>query len=331
MALNAAEVAPDSAGNVLAALDARYAGLPSAGKNKLTGWFHVDGFGAKGDGSTSDTAAITAAIAAVPSTGGVLYFPTGTYLCANLTLNKNNVTVLMDAGATLKKNAHGPVLSWGSGGFTRLEGRGLRIDGNGANYTGPGLVINGGTFPRLDGGEISNTQDNPLQFVGSGAGHSARVSDMILFAYDAFAGGTRENVAAISLPLDGTQAPNRHFSNIHAAGTLLFTDAGSQDSNFVACTARNVAHTGTPSKQFLVSCRLASGGAGVTLRGVQSQWVASAFAGPVTVHGASANSSLVGCSGAAGGLTIASGAVGIAHAGNTWQGEVIDLGYRTHA
>ena len=44
------------------------------------GWTSVTNYGAAGNGSTDDTAAITAAIAALPSTGGVLYFPPGTYL-----------------------------------------------------------------------------------------------------------------------------------------------------------------------------------------------------------------------------------------------------------
>jgi Pectate lyase superfamily protein len=42
--------------------------------------YDVKDYGAKGDGTTDDTAAITAAINALPSTGGVLYFPSGTYV-----------------------------------------------------------------------------------------------------------------------------------------------------------------------------------------------------------------------------------------------------------
>lgn len=43
------------------------------------GWTNVKDHGALGDGSTDDTSAITAAIAALPAAGGVLYFPPGTY------------------------------------------------------------------------------------------------------------------------------------------------------------------------------------------------------------------------------------------------------------
>lgn len=42
-------------------------------------WINVRDYGAVGDGAHDDTAAVAAAIAAIPSTGGVLYFPCGTY------------------------------------------------------------------------------------------------------------------------------------------------------------------------------------------------------------------------------------------------------------
>lgn len=44
------------------------------------GWTNVKDHGAVGDGIADDTTAITTAIAALPSTGAVLYFPPGTYL-----------------------------------------------------------------------------------------------------------------------------------------------------------------------------------------------------------------------------------------------------------
>lgn len=52
-------------------------------KNTITPVFNVRGYGAKGDGITDDTAAITAAIAALPNEGGVVYFPKGKYLVSS--------------------------------------------------------------------------------------------------------------------------------------------------------------------------------------------------------------------------------------------------------
>ncbi len=65
----------------------------------MTNWINVLNYGAAGNGSTDDTAAVTAAIAALPSTGGVLYFPPGTYKTSGGFTLSNPVTVLgMGAG-----------------------------------------------------------------------------------------------------------------------------------------------------------------------------------------------------------------------------------------
>lgn len=63
----------------LADLDARYVGATAG----ATIWFNVKAaaYGAKGDGTTNDRAAINAALAAANAAGGgIVYFPAGTYL-----------------------------------------------------------------------------------------------------------------------------------------------------------------------------------------------------------------------------------------------------------
>ena len=55
-------------------------------------------FNARGDGATDDTAAIQAAIDAMPATGGAIYVPSGTYIVTGLKLdgtgrNKSNITL----------------------------------------------------------------------------------------------------------------------------------------------------------------------------------------------------------------------------------------------
>lgn len=58
------------------------------GKNSSTGSiFDVTDFGAKGDGQTADTAAIQLALNAAGKIGGTVYFPSGVYLCHNLTVH----------------------------------------------------------------------------------------------------------------------------------------------------------------------------------------------------------------------------------------------------
>lgn len=54
----------------------------------------VKSYGAKGDGTTDDTAAIQAAISAVGTSGGVVFFPPGTYrITSALTVTTNGVTL----------------------------------------------------------------------------------------------------------------------------------------------------------------------------------------------------------------------------------------------
>lgn len=79
--------APDSATGVQAR--AIFAALPGASKNKLTGWFHADGFGAVGDGVADDTAPLQAAIDAAQTGGGRVYLKQGTYKTTGLLLPSN--------------------------------------------------------------------------------------------------------------------------------------------------------------------------------------------------------------------------------------------------
>lgn len=62
---------------------------------------NIQTFGAVGDDSTVNTTAIQNAINTLTS-GGVLYFPTGTYVCGALTVGNANVSFEMASGAVLK-------------------------------------------------------------------------------------------------------------------------------------------------------------------------------------------------------------------------------------
>ena len=68
-----------------------YAQTSTAIANTGLSVINVTNYGAKGDGSADDTAAITAAMTgcitkAIPNSGCVLYFPAGVYLTSGLAL-----------------------------------------------------------------------------------------------------------------------------------------------------------------------------------------------------------------------------------------------------
>lgn len=66
-------------------------------------WYDVKAWGAKGDGTTNDTAAIQAAFNAVPAAGGVVYVPPGTYICTSQITSTNKPITVMGAGMLVSK------------------------------------------------------------------------------------------------------------------------------------------------------------------------------------------------------------------------------------
>lgn len=108
------------------AIQVSYSGLGSVlvarDLNRVHSWAHalavnVKEHGATGDGATDDATAISAAHTVATANGGILYFPTGTYVAgANVTLNAN-VTVWLAPGAILKPSntftftINGPVIA----------------------------------------------------------------------------------------------------------------------------------------------------------------------------------------------------------------------------
>src|SRR5690242_16698975 len=89
-------VLQDSLGNTIGSYDNLY-GL---GKTTAQENFNVKDYGAIGDGVSDDSAAVQAALNAVPVTGGTVYFPDGQYRLHGL-VPKPNTTVQCSGGAVL--------------------------------------------------------------------------------------------------------------------------------------------------------------------------------------------------------------------------------------
>jgi hypothetical protein len=106
--------------------------------------FNVKNYGAIGDGSIDDTAAIQAAIdACAAAKGGDVYLPAGTYRVSTLTL-KANVTVTSLQGqfsytnspVVIRSNSNGVVIDTPTGNIQSCAVVGIFIDGNGTGSIG---------------------------------------------------------------------------------------------------------------------------------------------------------------------------------------------------
>lgn len=107
----------------------RTGGVRRSLNDKLGDIINVKDFGAAGDGSTDDTTALVNAIAALPSTGGVIYVPAGVYMVDpdQLTLgNGSNSALSTRNGIALIGEAATPYLST-SGTVIKARGAGTSL------------------------------------------------------------------------------------------------------------------------------------------------------------------------------------------------------------
>ena len=90
-----------AAGGIVAMsqLSAAAEGSDCPSKNSV---FNVRDFGAKGDGKTSDTAAIQSALDAAGKIQGTVYFPAGKYVCAKLKLPPNTTMLAEPQGLYIR-------------------------------------------------------------------------------------------------------------------------------------------------------------------------------------------------------------------------------------
>ena len=120
-----------------------------------TATFNVKNYGAKGDGSTNDAAAITKAVnAANAAGGGTVEFPSGTYKVGSTVHLKSNVTVQLDSGSTLTGTSSGydapesnPNDSYQDFGHSHFHDAMFYGDGlSNIGFTGSGTIDGGGNF-----------------------------------------------------------------------------------------------------------------------------------------------------------------------------------------
>lgn len=106
-----------------------------------TYWFNIVDYGATGDGVTDDTTAIQNTINAVPSSGGTVVFPAGTYKTSSALTARSNLILegVSDGSSVIAQSsttAHGLTGS----DITRLTIQDLTVQGPGSG-TGKGILL----------------------------------------------------------------------------------------------------------------------------------------------------------------------------------------------
>jgi len=205
-----------TAGTVAAGNDSRFG---SGGSSSTV--FNVQDYGAVGDGGTSDSTGIQAAIAALQGasvtagvTGGRLYFPPGEYLI-NATLNLHRFAgELIGCGVSNPPNysaspGQGTVLRWtGSAGspmfhlqdYEMVTFDGLRLEGKDSAI--PSYLID----------SYEGASD------GAGTGAQLRVHRCALGTWPWSSIGTNVGKAAVAIGFTGTNGNNDQF---HISDTLI--------------------------------------------------------------------------------------------------------------
>jgi hypothetical protein len=162
----------------------------------LSSAVNVKSYGAIGDGTTNDTAAINAAITAA-GTNGTVFFPKGTYLVTSTLQMLTGQCFLGDGGSmqgtsTIKKGANGDLINMV--GRCRLEN--LNLDSVGATYTGRGIFVSTGFSQVINNVRSANNVTYALEYEatsGGGTFVTNFVADMITASADTAAIKVGEN------------------------------------------------------------------------------------------------------------------------------------------
>ena len=133
----AGDTAPDRTGAFWTCVKA---GSPGTWAPAGTRWYSVKGYGATGNGTADDTAAIQAAVTACGTAGGgVVYFPAGTYACTGaINVDYSNVTLLGDGWGNATSLTYIP-------GASRTAAIIIGVTAPVANSNVIGLAVNSGT------------------------------------------------------------------------------------------------------------------------------------------------------------------------------------------
>lgn len=256
--------------------------------NRANDIVSVRDFGAVGDGSADDTAAIQATL---NSGAKNIYFPSGNYKITNtLILPSVNGLRIVQAGtlsAVITKHFSGPAVIWNSG---EAVWENCCINGQGNIYAGSSevgiLVPTGGGFSsKLVNPRIYNTGSACIRFVPD-SGSAFTVIGGLLEP-------TPVNQAAIDHTNVADTVPTaRKFIGIQSGGRLI--DFANMETTIVtACNTNYIVYDSTTKKAIVTGCRISSGGVAINLNGVDNLLTGNVIAGNVDVSASASNSTVM--------------------------------------
>lgn len=112
--------------------------LPNSSTSLARFVLNVKDYGAIGDGVANDSAAVAAGIAAIPSSGGMLFFPAGTYKANVIVSSKNDVSLMGAGNSSVISPSSGVGISITSASRTQVSNLRVTAASNGISISGAG-------------------------------------------------------------------------------------------------------------------------------------------------------------------------------------------------
>lgn len=179
--------------------------------------FNVMGFGATGDGTTDDSAAIQAAITACGAAGGgIVFFPEGVYVATGLTVSSDQVALI---GTTTKgsrirfTNTTGTLLTV-TGALFRLDG--FEIESPSATHTAGAIIDVQGSQGKVSNIRITGNFWNCFKLETDGKG--GWFFDMIRVT------GSNTLNSLFRVKGTATTVADNHVINLFSATTVTWTE-----------------------------------------------------------------------------------------------------------
>ncbi|HKX73157.1 MAG TPA: right-handed parallel beta-helix repeat-containing protein [Candidatus Saccharimonadales bacterium] len=212
------------------------------GKGDLV--INVKDYGATGDGSTDDTAAIAGAVAALTS-GSTLYFPGGTYVTSQVLLSGKSNFKITGAGATIRgSNTANAVLRLSTCTFFEVSGLNVHhANASVRNSTGHGMHLSNCTDYLVAHNTVYGTAAaGIISFTGSRGTVSANS------VHDTLADGIHHTKGSSSITVTGNNLVNTGDDSLavvsYLADGAICTDISLTGNTVYQANARGIAVVG---------------------------------------------------------------------------------------